>query len=161
MVLILVMSIFSRLAYSQCELEEEQVDRWNKALKYKVTERARNKHREAKKVFLDCLRQPTKGVQKKSAIISTTKTRKATKTTYKFSPHKSSNHITVSDYTNFKGKKKQAWNLYFIESAKCLSNKNDMKIFVACAKVRKRKLKTFNARWSNQTQELMPFLDNQ
>ncbi|WP_226991254.1 hypothetical protein [Paraglaciecola psychrophila] len=161
MILILVMSVFSRLAYSQCELEEEQVDVWNKLLKYKVTERARNKHREAKKVFLDCLRQPTKEVQTKSPTISTTKTRKTTKTKYKFSPHKSSNHVTVSDYTNFKGKKKQAWNLYFIESIECLTNKNDMKIFVACANVRKRKLKTFNARWNNQTQELMPFLDNE
>ena len=155
------MSVFSRLAYSQCEPEEEQVDVWNKLLKYKVTERARNKHREAKKVFFFCLRQPTEEVQTKSPTISSTKTRKTTKTKYKFSPHTSSNHVTVSDYTNLKGKKKQAWNLYFIESIECLTNKNDMKIFVACANVRKRKLKTFNARWNNQTQELMPFLDNE
>jgi hypothetical protein len=155
------MSVFSRLAYSQCEREEEQVDVWNKLLKYKVTERARNKHREAKKAFLDCLRQPTEDVQTKSPTISSTKTRKITKTKYKFSPHKSSNHVTVSDYTNFKGKKKQAWNLYFIESTECLSNKNDMNIFVACATVRKQNLKTFNTSWNNQTQELMPFLDNE
>lgn len=160
MILILALSVFSRLAYSQCEPEEEQVDKWNKRLKYKVTEIARNKHREAKKVFLDCLRQPTEEVQTKSPTISSTKTRKTTKTKYKFSPHKSANHVTVSDYTNLKGKKKQAWNLYFIESTECLSNKNDMNIFVACAKVRKQNLKNFNARWNNQTQELMPFLDN-
>ena len=68
--------------------------------------------------------------------------------------------VTVSNYTNFKGNKKRVWYLYFIESDECLSNKNDMKIFVVCGKVRKQNLKTFSARWNNQTQELMPFLDN-
>jgi hypothetical protein len=156
----LVLAIFSGFTYSQCEPEKEQVDRWNKLLKNKVSERARNKHREAKKEFLDCLRQSTEVTPKKSATHSKTKASKSTKTKYKFSPHKSASHVTVSDYTNFKGKKKHAWNFYFVESTKCLSNKNDMKIFVACAKVRKQNLKTFNTRWNNQTQELMPVLDN-
>ena len=155
-----VMSFFSRLAYSQCEEEKEEADRWNKLLKYKVTERARNGHREAKERFLDCLRKPTEEVKTKLPKISNTKSRKTTKTKYKFSLRKSSSHVTVSDYTNFKGKKKLSWNLYFIESDKCLNNKNDMKTFVACAKVRKQNLKTFNTRWNNQTQELMPLLDN-
>jgi hypothetical protein len=155
------MSVFSKLAYSQCEEEKEEADRWNKFLKYKVTERARSKHREAKETFLDCLRQPTEEVQTKSTTSSSTKSRKTTKKTkYKYSPSKSPSHVTVSDYTNFKGKKKRAWSLYFTESVVCLNNKNDMKIFVSCAKVRKQNLKTFNARWNNQTQELMPFLDN-
>jgi N-acetylmuramoyl-L-alanine amidase CwlA len=156
MMLMLVLTIFSGFTYSQCEPEKEQADRWNKILKSKVSERARNKHRKAKKEFLDCLRQPTEIIPTKSK----TKTSKPTKTKYTFSPGKSSSHVTVSDYTDFKGKKKLAWNLYFVESDKCLSNKNDMKIFVACAKVRKQNLKTFNARWNKQTQELMPLLDN-
>jgi hypothetical protein len=156
------MSVFSKLAYSQCEVEKEEVDRWNKILKYKVTDRARNKHREAKSGFLDCLRQPTdEKVKTKSSTHSSRKTRKTSKTKYKFSPHKSSSHVTVSDYTNFEGKKKLAWTLYFTESVECLSNKNDMKIFVACAKVRKQNLKKFNARWNNQIQKLMPFVDNE
>jgi len=158
----LALSVFSRLAYSQCELEKEQVDKWNNILKNRATERARNRHREAKSAFLDCLRQPTEEkVQKKSSTHASSKTRDTTKTQYKFSLPKNSSHVTVSDYTNFKGKKKLAWGLYFNESDKCLSNKNDMKIFVACAKVRKQNLKIFNARWNNQTQELMPFLHNE
>jgi hypothetical protein len=36
-----------------------------------------------------------------------------------------------------------------------------MNVFVACAKVRKQNLKIFNTSWNNQTQELMPFLDNE
>jgi hypothetical protein len=83
-ILILEMTAFSRVALSQCEIEQKQVDRWNSILKNKVTERARNKHREAKKVFLDCLRQPTEAVQTKSPTISSTKTPRTTKTKYKF-----------------------------------------------------------------------------
>ncbi len=157
------MSVFSQLAYSQCEPEKKLVDKWNSILKNRVTELARNKHREAKSDFLDCLRQPTEEakVKKTSPKHSSSKARKITKPKYKFSPRKSSGHLIVSDYTNFKGKKKIAWYRYFKESVECLSNKSDMKIFVACSKVRKQNLKTFNARWNNQTQELMPFLDNE
>jgi hypothetical protein len=75
--------------------------------------------------------------------------------------HKQTKHITVSDYSNFKGKKKQAWYAYFAESQECLSNSNDMPIFVACAKIRKQNLKQFNARWNEQTEELMPLLDSE
>jgi hypothetical protein len=74
--------------------------------------------------------------------------------------HKQTKHVVVSDYSNFKGKKKQAWYAYFTESQECLSNSNNMPIFVACAKVRKQHLKQFNARWNEQTEELMPLLDN-
>ena len=155
------MTAFSRVALSQCDIEQKQVDRWNSILKNKGTERARSKHREAKKAFLDCLRLPTEAVQTKSPSISSTKTPKTTKTKYKFAPRKNSSHVTVSDYANFKGKKKLAWSLYFKEPVECLSNKTDMKIFVACAKFRKQNLKTFNSRWNNQTQELMPLLDNE
>jgi hypothetical protein len=156
----LVLTVFSKVAYSQCELEKAQVDRWNKTLKNKVTERARNKHREAKKEFLSCLRQSVNAAPKKSSTSSNTKVRKTTKTKYQFAPRKSASHVTVSDYSNFKGKKKLAWSHYFKESEQCLDNKNDMTIFVACAKVRKQNLKIFNARWNDQTLELMPLLDN-
>jgi hypothetical protein len=57
--------------------------------------------------------------------------------------HKQTKHVSVSDYSNFKGKKKQAWYAYFTESQACLSNSNNMPIFVVCAKVRKQHLKQF------------------
>lgn len=158
----LLMTVFSQGVYSKCEFEKKRVDRYNSMLKNKATESARNGHRAAKSAYLDCLRRPTEEkAQTKSSTHSSSQTPGTSKTKYKLSPPKSSGHVTVSDYSNFKGKKKQAWALYFTESVECLSNKNDMKIFVACAKVRKQHLKIFNARWNNQTQELMPLLDNQ
>ncbi|WP_339724649.1 hypothetical protein [uncultured Paraglaciecola sp.] len=159
-IILLLLSAFSRLAYSQCEVEKKQVDNWNKVLKNKVTEWARKKHRVAKKEFLDCLRQPNKESPTQSPIRSSPSKPAPSKPEYKFAPIKSAKHVTVSDYANFKGKKKLAWSHYFKESDECLSNKNDMKLFVACAKVRKQQLKTFNSRWNDQTQALMPLLDN-
>jgi hypothetical protein len=164
MLLLLTVSVFSKLTYAQCEKEKEEADKWNRVLKNKSTEYARSMHRESKSIYLDCIRQP-RVKEKPPASPNLSKspisqTQQSRKNKYYSAPRQSNSHITVSDYTNFKGKKKRAWGLYFNESAECLSNKSNMKMFVACAKVRKQNLKAFNARWNNQTQELMPLLEN-
>jgi hypothetical protein len=118
---------------------------------------ARDRHRDAKQEFLDCLRKPdnkpknkifTDEKQQKNTRI---KAYKPTKSRHSVSSHKKTSHITVTDYTNFKGKKKLAWNDYFQESGMCMSSNQDMQIFVACAKIRKQNLKAFNARWEHKT----------
>lgn len=158
MVVVLILSSATS-AQSQCEAEKKHADKWNKILKYKVTERAREQHRKAKKEFLECLRRPVEAETKTSSQRLKAKKPSITLPQYIPKPHKHTKHVTVSDYTNFKGKKKQAWYEYFQESQECLANSNDMKIFVACAKVRKQQLKQFNARWNDKTEELMPLLD--
>lgn len=161
-VLMVAAVIFSCVsaAQSQCEIEKQRADKWNQILKYKVSEMARAQHRKAKKEFLECLRKPVEAETKTSLPIPSDD-KKPSSIPPKYVPkrHKQTNHVTVSDYANFKGKKKQAWYEYFQESQECLVNSNNMKIFVACAKIRKQHLKQFNARWNDQTEELMPLLD--
>jgi hypothetical protein len=160
-ILILAIIVFSSEAHSQCELEKERADKWNDRLKHKVTEWARENHRKAKQDFLDCLREPID--EPETSLSQNTDNEHSYLTVPSHNPkrYKPSNHMIVSNYTNFKGKKKIAWNAYFTESQECLSNSNDMPIFVACAKVRKQSLKQFNARWNEQTEELMPLLDSE
>ncbi|MEP0177776.1 MAG: hypothetical protein ABJH28_02880 [Paraglaciecola sp.] len=158
----MVIFIFSSLAHSQgkCKQEKQQVDHWNSQLKYKVTEHARNKHRAAKADYLVCLRQ-VEPVQSKKSNAKVTDSTNITnlpdfKTKTKSTAMKS---VTVSRYVNFKGKKKAAWQQYFIEPTKCLENRSDMSVFVKCAKLRKHELKRFNARWDANTQTLKPLLE--
>lgn len=160
LILVLVVILFSASAQSQCEDEKKRADKWNDSLRHKVTEFARKQHRKAKTDFLECLRQPESQETTQSSTLRS-KTKKSPKRTYVYQPnrHEQTSHVTVSDYTNFKGEKKLAWNNYFQESDECLSNNSNMKIFVDCAKVRKQQLKLFNARWNEQTKELMPLLD--
>lgn len=164
--MILAVITFSGSAYGQCEAEKREVDRWNAYLKKKVTEWAREKHRLVKQEFLDCLRMPEEkpknklNTSNKPPTNVKTKTFKPSKKRYSFSSRNKNNHIKVSDYANFKGKKKLAWNQYFQESGKCASSNQDMQVFVACAKIRKQNLKAFNARWDHVTQKLKPLLDS-
>ncbi len=158
--LIVAVVVFSSAAHGQCEMEKERVDRLNDSLKHQVTERARERHRIAKQDFLDCLRKPAEVPQTLSPHVSEYEKPYTTSPNYVPKRHKQTRNVTVSDYSNFNGKKKQAWYAYFTESQACLSNSNNMPIFVACAKVRKQHLKQFNARWNEQTEELMPLLDS-
>ena len=145
---------------SQCKIEKKRADKWNQILKHKVTENARKQHRKAKNEFLECLRKPVvKEIKTSLPSSSDNKKHATTIPRYVRKRHNQTQHITVSDYTNFKGKKKLAWNEYFQESKECLANSNNMKVFVACAKIRKQNLKQFNARWNDQTEELRPLLD--
>lgn len=155
---VLVLTIWHSpsLAESVCEREKKDADHWNQVLKNKVTEHARTKHREAKKIFLDCLREdrsaykaPVKNgkipKRKKPPAISNRSIR-------------STRNVNVSDYTGFEGEKKQAWERYYIESPECLKNRNNMQVFVRCASSRKDYLKEFKSRWDDKSQTLRPLL---
>lgn len=160
-VVVLLLAIWhpTSLADSVCEREKKEADHWNQVLKNRVTENARTKHREAKKIFLDCLREDL------SAYKAPVKSLKIPKTTKPLDIYNrsipSTRNVNVSDYTGFKGKKKQAWERYYIESPECLKNRNDMQMFVRCASLRKDYLKEFKSRWDDKSQTLRPlFIQN-
>ncbi|MCF2949180.1 hypothetical protein L0668_13755 [Paraglaciecola aquimarina] len=166
------------VAKAQCDTEKQKVDRWNDVLKYKVSERARDKHRAVKQEFLDCLlakNKPAKKSKKAASSSPSTSTNSSKKhkthpkslsktqtiSRYKTKSYKAKNyakteHVMVSNYVDFKGKKKQAWNIYFKESAECMENSGDMAVFVKCAKIRKQNLKEFESKWDHQVQQLVP-----
>ncbi|MFT2092423.1 hypothetical protein [Paraglaciecola sp. 2405UD69-4] len=148
LLLIITMAVFSKAASSQCNQEEALVDKWNKQLQYKVTEFARKKHRAAKRTFLDCLRNPPNTAPKEQVVTLKINTPANTAEAIPSLPLPNIGNVTVSSYVNFKGEKRQAWAQYFIESESCLNNKNDMALFVACAKKRKQSLKEFEALWN-------------
>jgi hypothetical protein len=68
--LIVAVVVFSRAANGQCEKEKDRVDRLNDSLKHKVTEWARDRHRQAKQDFLECLRKPAEDPQTVSPPVS-------------------------------------------------------------------------------------------
>lgn len=154
--------IISDYAFSTepCDREKELVDRLNNALKEKVTEYRRNRHREAKQNFLICLREqdarqeslekyPTKTVFSNRQRID--RPQKA----------KRSKHFTVriSHYTGFTGEKLTAWNNYFIEAEECENNKTDMVLFVKCGEERKHYIKLFEDRWDSANKRLRITID--
>lgn len=147
---------FSTLATENCIQEKEQADYWNLQLKHKVTERKRTKHREAKKIFLECIRQEKQRASQKpkdTAIINRSQRRK-----HKTRIPTPTANVNVSDFTGFNGKKKQAWNAFYRESKECAKNRSDMNLFVQCAKVRKKHLTEFNRRWDEQSGRLKSIL---
>lgn len=143
------------IAKAKCDTEKQHVDKWNDILRNKVSERARDNHRTAKQVFLDCLLAKNKITKKSNKAVLTSPTKKLKTQPYKAKSHSKTKNVTVTNYVNYKGKKKDAWHLYFKESPECMKNSGDMSVFVKCAKIRKQSLKQFESRWNNQTQKLV------
>jgi hypothetical protein len=156
---LLFISLFSGIAHGQCEGEKQEADKWNAVLKNKVSEWARDHHRQAKRVFLDCLRKQNKIVSQSPTSSPVSIIPNKRQYTNRFKRRYKTENVRVSDYTNFTGKKKSRWYTYFSDSPQCRHNSGNMQVFVACAKVRKHSLDRFNRRWNDITQQLNPLLD--
>jgi hypothetical protein len=169
--------IFSQALYAEesCQKEKDRVDYWNDVLKNRSTERGRDGHREAKKDFLECLREDTENQKTNNTIapkvystqitptrsnnsVSSKSRNKNQSSTYsrRLVPTK---NIRVQEFAAFKGVKLNRWREFFIESEICQTNRGDMSLFVKCAEERKRHLTAFNLRWNDNTQNLKPLLE--
>jgi hypothetical protein len=169
--------IYSQAAYAEesCRKEKDRVDYWNDALKHRSTERARDGHREAKKDFLECLREGKEN--KKTTIIEAQKVYSAQKIPTRSnnsvnskSPNRNKSstysrrvvpttNIRVQEFAAFKGVKLKRWREFYTESETCRTNRGDMSLFVKCADERKRHLTAFNSRWDANIQGFRPLLD--
>ena len=70
MSVLIVFVVTSADVSAKCDYEKERADYWNKKLKEKVTERRRERHREAKNEFLACLRDDKNDEQSNSSANS-------------------------------------------------------------------------------------------
>ena len=162
MSVLIVFVVTSADVSAKCDYEKERADYWNKKLKEKVTERRRERHREAKNEFLACLRDDKNDEQSNSSANSIYFSDSRQSSVYRSSSsyqqkrYPQTMNVQISNYANFDGKKKLAWQRYFKESPQCLYNSGNMKVFVACSKIRKRELKAFNARWNEKTGQVNP-----
>jgi hypothetical protein len=169
--------MYSQASYAEelCQKEKDRVDYWNDVLKNRSTERGRDGHREAKKDFLECLREDTENQKTNNTIapkvystqitptrsnnsVSSKSRNKNQSSTYsrRLVPTK---NIRVQEFAAFKGVKLNRWREFFIESEICQTNRGDMSLFVKCAEERKRHLTAFNSRWDANIQGLRPLLD--
>jgi hypothetical protein len=169
--------MYSQASYAEesCQKEKDRVDHWNDVLKNRSTERGRDRHREVKKEFLECLREDKKikkinntraqnvystqitPTRRNNSVSSKSRYKKKSATySRKFVPTK---NIHVQEFAAFKGVKLKRWREFFTESETCRTNRGDMSLFVKCADERKRHLAAFNSRWIANTQSLRPLLD--
>lgn len=169
--------MYSQASYAEelCQEEKDRVDYWNDRLKNRATEQGREQHREAKKEFLDCLREDKESKKNNNIeaqkVYSTqitpprsnnsvnSKSRNRNKSsTYsrRFVP---TTNIRVQEFAAFKGVKLKRWREFYTESETCRTNRGDMSLFVKCAEERKRYLAAFNSRWNDNTQSLKPLLE--
>jgi hypothetical protein len=169
--------MYSQASYAEelCQEEKDRVDYWNDRLKNRATEHGRDRHREAKKEFLDCLREDKESKKtinieaqkvystqitptRSNNSVSSKSRNKNQSSTYsrRLVPTK---NIRVQEFAAFKGVKLNRWREFFIESEICRTNRGDMSLFVKCAEERKRHLTAFNSRWDANIQGLRPLLD--
>jgi hypothetical protein len=168
------LAMYSHVSYSSelCQWEKSRVDAWNESLKDRSTERGREGHREAKNDFLDCLREAKKKKKSITVIkssssqsqVTPTQTKRSfrsnkrtrTKKTTKFQTAFSTEHNREVSFTEFQGKKLKKWREFYVETAACRNNTQDMSLFIKCAEEKKRHLSEFNSRWDPNLNSLRP-----
>ncbi|MBO1254676.1 hypothetical protein J3L16_03125 [Alteromonas sp. 5E99-2] len=147
---------------ASCQKEKEKADYWNNLMRQdKVTERRRERHREAKQTYLHCLNSAKKSSspKKNNLVVAKSTVNSESKKKKKQKRYTITQDIKVSSYHNFKGNKRIAWESFFQESPECIHNTTNEKTFVKCAEERKVALSYFNARWSDSQQKLITLIE--
>ena len=146
---------------ASCQKEKEKADYWNTLMrKDKVTERRRERHREAKQIYLHCLNSAkTSSSKKNKPVVAKSTANAASKKKKKQKRYTITQDIKVISYHNFKGNKRIAWERFFQESPECINNTTNEKTFVRCSEERKVALSYFNAHWSESQQKLITLIE--